>query len=492
MSQSSVLSRLCASLVALSSTACDSEAPASRGLPLKIDDDVVAACADTASVTARRSLIETNKAVVQQFTMDAVLAAVITNSGSTGPTAALHDQIFESYRTKAGGAPGLPHCDDVKAGPVATLNGFPIECPRADGNLVGKLPGWRALALVNRFDLAPTTGADCGEQRIIFSNTGLVRDFVIFEAKIPNPKPALGLEACRPIAEFWAGLSTVSNAATRATRLKQAFLTGEPTLTAAGFAPFMRAQNFGGALGQIRTNNFAQPPWTLREHKLAVTVVNGAQRVDATPSAVANDSHGPTWDETRATPGGATCRQAILDNLGTLLGSDLAALGLSLPKSCWSGESRDDVNQDYPVHLGNSPSFRQQITAKIQALQPGSALTPVHVANRARFASSCIGCHQQATNLNVGAGLTTPTSLGFVHVSEQGSEPCGDGGTCFPISPALKNVFLPKRLAALKSFLDAGPCALTEDDDLPLASAPRDDGATAVARTIGGALVGAH
>ena len=41
------------------------------------------------------------------------------------------------------------------------------------------------------------------------------------------------------------------------------------------FAPFMKAQHFGGALGQVRSNNFSQPPWTLREHKLALAVVNG-------------------------------------------------------------------------------------------------------------------------------------------------------------------------------------------------------------------------
>jgi len=487
-----VVSLLCVSLGALALSACDSEEPGSRGLTLTIDDEVSAVCADTAKVVARRSLIETNKAIMQQFTIDAVFAAVIINSGSTGGSAALHDQIFESFRTKAGGAPGVPHCDDVKVGPTSTLNGFPIQCPRAEGGLVGELGGWRAVGVVNRFDLAPTSGADCGEQRIIFSNTALVRDFVIFEAKIPNPKPQLGLEACRPIAEFWAGLSTVSSTTTRAAKLKQAFLTGEPSLTAAGFAPFMKAQHLGGALGQIRSNNFAQPPWTLREHKLAVVSVNGVKRVKAAPVAVANDSFGPTWDETRPTPGGATCRQAILANLGTLLGGEVASLGLSLPKSCWSGESRDDVDQDYPAHLGKSPTFRQQIAAKIQALKPGSTITPAQVANRARFASSCVGCHQQATNLNIGGGLTTPASLGFVHVSEQGAESCGDGTSCFPISPALKTVFLPKRLAVLKAFLDAGPCALTEDDELPLVSAPPEDVASGAERTLGGALVGAH
>lgn len=489
MSSRTIISA-CSSLGVLFVSACVEDELDARSAELAVEPEVAAACADTSTIVSRRSLIETNKTVVQQFSMATVLGAVISNSGSVGTASALHDQMFESYRTKAGGAPGVHHCDDIKVGGVPAINGFALECPRADGNLVGKLNSWTAIALVNRFDLAPTSGADCGEQRIIFANNALVRDFVIFEAKIPNPKPSLGLEACRPIAEFWAGLSTVSSATTRAARLKQAFLTGEPTLTAAGFAPFMKAQHFSAERGQIRTNNFAQPPWTLREHKLALVSGPGGQRVDAVLSPVAHDPHGPHWDETR--PGGSTCRQAILDNLASLLGSDVAGLGLTLPKSCWTSESRDDVNQDYPVHLNHSPTFQQQLTAKIQALKPGSTLKPVDVANRARFAASCIGCHQRTNNVGLGGGLVAPSSLGFVHVSETGSESCGDGTTCFPISPALKTTFLPRRLQVLKSFLDSGPCALTDDGDLPLAGDVADAIEEALPRTLGGALVGSH
>ncbi len=447
---------------------------------------------DDTVVPGRRSLIETNKTVVQQFSMDEVLTAVIVNSGSAGTSAGLHDQLFESFKTKATGALGVQHCDDVKSFfSAAKINGFPIECPRAEGTLVGKLANWQAIAVVNRFDLAPTTGADCGEQRIIFSNTAVGRGFLIFEAKIPNPTPEVGIAACRPIAEFWASLAAVSSPSTRASKLKQAFLSGEPTLAAAGFSPFMKAQHFTELSGQIRSNNFGQPPWTLREHKLSVVLVNGVQRVSAVLSAAGNSSYGPTWDETKATHNSTTCRQAILDNLGMLLGGNVEELGLSLPKSCWSGESRDDTNQDYSLHLGNSPIFRQQLAAKIQALKPGSTLTMTQVANRARFASSCIGCHQQAVNLNIGGGLTTPGSLGFVHVSEQGSESCGDGTTCFPISPALKTVFLPKRLEVLNNFLNAGLNAIAEEDALPL-PAGVSGASNSVARTLGGAVVGSH
>lgn len=478
----------CLALVPCALIGCDAADTVPRELALAGAGSVEAACVDTSQLVARRSLIETNKTVLQQFTMAGVLQAAITNSGSTGTALALHDRIFESFRPKAGGAVGVPHCDDTKTGGLPALNGYPIECPRADGGLVGALASWRAIALVNRFDLAPLSGSNCGEQRIVFANTAIGRDFVIFEAKIPNPDPAQGLAACRPIAEFWAAQSAIASATTRASRLKQAFLTGEPTLAAAGFSPFIRAQHFTSLTGQIRTNNFAQPPWTLREHKLALTTTDGVQRVTALPAPVAHDLHGPIWDDTRALANAATCRAFLLSGLSRLLVDDLNTMGLIVPKACWAGESRDDTSQDFALHLGNSVAFESQIAARLQEL--GSALTPTDIAERARFSTSCIGCHEQALGQEVGGGLVTPPSLGFVHVQETGFESCGDGTSCFPISPALKDVFLPHRLAVLQDFLDAGPCALDEADDLAITARAAVLDPELV--TLGGGVVGSH
>jgi len=45
-----------------------------------------------------------------------------------------------------------------------------------------------------------------------------------------------------------------------------------------------------------------------------------------------------------------------------------------------------------------------------------------------------------------------PSSLGFTHVSEQATEVV-DGVTRFVISPAMQNVFVPRRQQILEEFL---------------------------------------
>ena len=68
---------------------------------------------------------------------------------------------------------------------------------------------------------------------------------------------------------------------------------------------------------------------------------------------------------------------------------------------------------------------------------------------------SCAGCHQLSNNallggLDASGGLLTwPASAGFVHAVEDGTR-----------SPALNNVFLPKRKAVLEQFL-ADTCTST-------------------------------
>jgi hypothetical protein len=61
-----------------------------------------------------------------------------------------------------------------------------------------------------------------------------------FEAVLPNPQPELGLEGCRPVANFWASLSSEPDAMARATRLESFYFTG---LT--GFSPVVSANNYG-------------------------------------------------------------------------------------------------------------------------------------------------------------------------------------------------------------------------------------------------------
>jgi hypothetical protein len=58
---------------------------------------------------------------------------------------------------------------------------------------------------------------------------------------------------------------------------------------------------------------------------------------------------------------------------------------------------------------------------------------------------------------DLGGGLTWPSSMGFVHVTEAQRETAPDGTVRFQISPALTNVFLPRRKAVLEAFLNGVP-----------------------------------
>jgi hypothetical protein len=131
------------------------------------------------------------------------------------------------------------------------------------------------LAVFNRFDLAPADFAHCGEYRIVYgkanpNNPTPNRFLLIFEASVPNPNPTGGEEGCRPIAEFWAGLSGVGDDTEVARRLSALFYEGktDPSLADSNIGgPVVNYKNYGGdgPRGQVRGNLFTQLPWQLRE-----------------------------------------------------------------------------------------------------------------------------------------------------------------------------------------------------------------------------------
>jgi hypothetical protein len=108
-------------------------------------------------------------------------------------------------------------------------------------------------------------------------------------------------------------------------------------------------------------------------------------------------------------------------------------------------------------------SFRTQIQAKIT----NPNLTVDNILDRATT-QTCGGCHQHSNGTpQLGDDVRWQPSLGFVHVDEFSN-----------LSPALRLVFLPRRAAVMKSFLD-GQCT-------PGAAPVADD------LTIGGAALDAH
>ncbi|MCH9681579.1 MAG: hypothetical protein K0V04_09110 [Deltaproteobacteria bacterium] len=434
------------------------------------------------NVNPRRSLFETHEEALVHFTMAGILGAIATNDGLVSTPAATHDQLIDTYNVGPGLGLGV-HCDDdVSFAGGPGLNGYPLQCPRAEGQQLGNLDVWFPIAAVNRFDLAPADGAHCGEARLVMANDadiGPGRMFTIFEAQVPNPDPGCGVEACRPVQKFWANLSSIDDPAVRADQLRMAFLDGHPALEAAGFEPFMRARALTFGTGQIRTNNFDQGPWTLREFKaIAVEPSPGETQVAAAAPVVAPapgllrmvevpvaaNPFGQLWNENISLPDSVPCQRAILETVESLMDNNPNTMGVHVPVECLAAESPDGFIQEYDDQMVSGGVLAAQIDATIAAIDPTSPLTAIDIARRAMFAGGCIGCHQRSNgfpNNQLGDGVQAPPSLGFVHTHESAAlqEDCGDGDVqCFRISPALKNSFLPHRKQVMDDFLTSGGC----------------------------------
>lgn len=172
---------------------------------------------------------------------------------------------------------------------------------------------------------------------------------------------------------------------------------------------------------------------------------------------MADSPNGELWnDRSAAFAERPQCRTSILDAIAGLITDNPAQMSFVVDESCKDAESRNDGSQDYIFELeqGRVNGFRSEIAARIRELRPGSTLTPEHIADRAHFAGSCMGCHEEATGKELGNGVEAPFSHGFVHVNEFfDEEDCGDGTNCFEISQALAEVFLPHRKTVIERLL---------------------------------------
>ena len=391
-----------------------------------------------------RVLMEINTEALANVDLRSVLNALGANEGMGANGLDLYHQIIDSYATAdQGRLMGGIHCGDETTDGQPTLNGYPIECNRVERFQFDNLDAFFPTAFMNRIDLMPENAAHCGQQRMIFANNAQNRMFMIVEAQIPNPHPELGVEGCRPLARFWANANAIDNPFVRGARLQEAFLVGSPELEEAGFGAFFTATNLTVGSGQIRTNQFDQDPWTLREFKLAQ---NGDELV-AIPFPTAEAPNGALWNEASGLPQGPECRENFLSALEGLLTDDPAQMTFVVDQACKDAESRNDFSQAYAFQL--SDGFREEIESRLG----GTGLTADDIANRAHFAGSCIGCHEEATGTFLGRGVFSPFSNGFVHVQEFAVE-CQNGSFCFQASPALKSTFLPSRLQTLGRVLD--------------------------------------
>lgn len=391
-----------------------------------------------------RVLLETNTAALKGVSLSNVLDALANNGGHEGNGLRVYEQIFDSFASAdLAQVPDAVHCGDETTDGIPSLNGYPIECNRLERFHVNDPESFVATAFVNRMDLAPANGAHCGQQRMIFASNSLGRAFMIVEAQIPNPSPELGIEGCRPLAQFWLDQNAIDDPEQRGARLTRAFLSGAPELADAGFGPFYTAENLTVGSGQIRTNVFDSSPWTLREFKLALD--GGA--ITAVPFPVAEAPNSRLWNSDDPLPQGELCRESFLSGADGLLTSDLSRMSFVVEGACKDAESREGA-QNYVEQL--SEGFREVLEAKLS----GTGLSADDIANRAQFAGSCMGCHREASGKSLGNGVFAPFTDDFPQVTEF-ARACtgGEAGQCFPTSRALRSVFLPGRMQVMSNLL---------------------------------------
>ncbi|WP_437933279.1 hypothetical protein [Sorangium sp. So ce341] len=466
------------------------------------DDVAEAVGADAQALTfpidPRKSLVVTDTDIVSAFTLKDVLQQLVDQADIPGLTPLqVFRQMFDTYRKAGEGLALGPHCDDVVLSnpPPPTqgiftesfdgsINGFPVICSRAVGQEAtadpfAGVPGeslYMATTLVNRFDLADPLGSDCGEHRIVFARrggdaqtNGGMRNFIIFESRLPNPTPSLGREGCRAVVEFWHGLSNPAKSVeVRRAELLDFYFEGLP-----GFSPVIDIDRFSAGGGQIRVNDFLRPPpfaqddWALREFKLARDCTASACQLLVVPQHVDDNPSALLFDPASTDPRAASFQSWFVDNAVAALASsgdinrfDYPTL---VPASFGAGEALLITEQNnYRNAVGSGPSaFRTAIQQKLTAV--GSPLSPDQLLARAQ-SISCSGCHlvkSQGSGANSDVGLSSPipdNTFLFTHTSEQTEDIPGEPGrTRFQISNLLAEEFIPFRQQVMNDFLFGNP-----------------------------------
>lgn len=466
-----------------------------------------------------RSLVvtaATHPGLTTRFTFARVMKQILETGGAAQSQTKLtmYQQWMASF--------GQPACSAAGIDP----EGYGLPCPRSPEALLatadpfdpaGAAP-FTAIGLFNRFDLTPQTGETCGEHRIVFAlPSGLRRAFIIFEAALPNPQPALGVDGCYPVTRFWQSLSGLTPTA-RLDALEAFYFTGvvEP-ITGVTIGPVVTAQNYGlevrttsdpvdeipiplptplpelmrraddlggrvatapgdrtavmryggtGRFGQIRTNMFVNfNEWNLREFKMLLDCTGATRacqlRFEHLPVA-ANPADELFVD---GHPRGPEFQDGLLKQVAGLARAtdpnQIALATESVHDEFESAPQRDDVDFGAPGHA--SAGLRAAIQVRLTAI--GSTLTPTNILDRVRT-QTCAGCHLRSNSNNLGGGVVWPPDAGFVHITEAGS-----------LSGALTGVFLPRRRVVLDEFIAARcdpsqPLPGPIDEQLTVSGAP--------------------
>jgi hypothetical protein len=421
------------------------------------------AVAPVLPLDARRSLVVTDQAILDGFSFERVMNAVVARSGTRTTAIRLYQQLFDTQNPKPGlVAPDAAHCDDFIVDGKPGFNGLPRRCPTDEGALATTDPFANGdhipLALINRFDLTPVDGSDCGQYRIIFarkSDSAFRRLHFIFEAVLPNPTPSEGIEGCRAVAQFWADLSNVNSISERRARLDRFFFTGLD-----GFEPAIHPDHYSAASGGgIRTMHNSDVLLGNRFYQFRLAK-RGDQLI-AEPDLLENMPSGRFFDAAYDTPTAKRFRDAFVANVHNLAIRDQNLFFMNIPREFLlvesnPGQSELDVVFEIPFILSQfTPeglAFSARISAELR--KAGSSLSPTDVVKRANQLS-CTGCHFFRGNVSDSSGSSLLGVEFYQQISESFTE-TGEAGPRFTISGTMRDVFLPHRMEVLSNFLKSG------------------------------------
>jgi len=455
--------------------ACGAQAPGDSDAVGVDDVGAVQQAAVTYDIDIRRSLVVTEKPILERFSFERVMQQLVDQSGVPGLTARA---LFQQWWDTQNAGPGLglgAHCDDqVDPGLGPVLNGYPYLCRPApsEGGQAACDPfapdspcAYIPIALFNRFDQAPGNGAHCGEHRIVYAKASGIddkddRNIIIFEANMLNPNLVKGLKGCRKIVDVWANLTGVDDIEARADALEAFYFDGQGTVP-----PVVSLAHLGDnaqSLGQVRTNQLVNTDtgWSMREFKLQ-RQCQGANcsALRFVPVTNKGNAFGGLFDPASTDPLAADFRAYFPTQVASLAATDLNRISMSVPDKYNSGQSQSSgvfsSEMQYLAKLGTEPSeLRSAIAAKLLSL--GSTLTVDEIVRRAQT-TTCAGCHRLSAQADLGGGLVWPDAQPrFVHVTERDTE-IVDGVERFVISEGLLDVFLPNRKLIMDNFLNNKP-----------------------------------
>jgi hypothetical protein len=470
------------------------------------------------------SILVSDVETTSQIKFSEVMGQLVSQGGDSSLTKLA---LFRQWWDTAGQAPGLrlgPHCDDESApqppeqiansNALSTRNGFPYRCPRLEALEASSDPftddpdaGYSAIAFSNRFDLIGADvpdpkrpwrmlTPDCGEYRIVFArNSGKPkgsfslknRNLINFEARVPNPEPSKGVKGCRPILDFWHGLSDKSiSASARGKLLHDFYLNGLPSYHV---GPVVDIAHYTFGTGQIRTNQFLHNDpasvvdhpfdWTLREFK---AVVGADGRLRIVPDTVKTSPGNDLFRSGSVDPRVASLTLNIRAQIGRLLGGagpakgvrNINSIGFSISgtvENAFEGDERNVDLGDVSAAFLGAPNAVLSANIQKALTAVGSPLTPINIVYRIRT-QTCAGCHHYSGNPHFpgippddlggeavwpdkNKGDTEHPSMDFTHVSEREDDlqPAIVGnGNRYAISSAAE-AFLVYREAFMKKAL---------------------------------------